>query len=138
MTSNVVIDVLDMTGVACAQKPGGGLQVIDVRLGRAAYNAGLQKDDVIRSFQANAQGYNLLIERGGQKFQLAVRSAPTVAALQGSATNSNLLAGVNSANLKPALTAKTDSNLHKLSAGEKKTAMLIGNSIAAARGQKAS
>jgi hypothetical protein len=130
VTSNVVLDAMDMTGIACALKPGPSptLLVTEVRIGRAAYNAGLQKDDVIRSVQATPDGYKLLIERASVQYQIAVRSSAAATTLQGSAANTNLLASLGAkgahVELKPALTAKADNNLHKLSAVEKKTPVL--------------
>ncbi|MDR3616370.1 MAG: hypothetical protein P4L53_22610 [Candidatus Obscuribacterales bacterium] len=132
VTTNVVLDALDMTGIGCALKPGGSptLLVTQVRIGRAAYNAGLQKDDVIREVQATGDGYKLLIERAGTQYQIAVRSSAAATALQGSASNTNLLASLDAkgahGELKPALIGKADSNLHKLSAAERKTQVLQG------------
>lgn len=135
VTTNVVIDALDMTGVGIAMRPGAtpSLLVTEVRMARAAYNAGLQKDDVIRAFQSTPDGYKLLIERAGAQYQLAVKSSAAAAALQGSASNSNLLASLNGkaikTDLRPALNAKADSNLHKLTAAEKKTPILVGTAL---------
>jgi Mg-chelatase subunit ChlD len=132
VTANIVLDALDMTGVKCALKPGSSptLLVEEARIGRAAYNAGLQKDDVIRDVRATPDGYKLLIERAGAQYQIAVRSSAAATALQGSAFNTNLLTslGTQGANvqLKPALVGKTDNSLHKLSAADKKAPVLQG------------
>jgi Mg-chelatase subunit ChlD len=132
VTSNVVLDALDMTGIRCALKPGSSptLLVTEVRMGRAAYNAGLQKDDVIREVQATPDGYKLLIERAGAQYQIAVRSSAAATTLQASAHNTNLLASLGAkgdhVDLKPALVGKADNSFHKLSAVEKKPPVLQG------------
>ncbi|MDR3615706.1 MAG: hypothetical protein P4L53_19265 [Candidatus Obscuribacterales bacterium] len=77
VSHNEVIDELTRLGLNCGVRTGKApiLQVLDVHLATPAFNAGVEKDDLITGIASGDGFYRLKIDRSGKIYQVELRSA---------------------------------------------------------------
>jgi hypothetical protein len=92
VTTSVVIDALQMTGIKCAVRDGKDLVVTNVHMGTSAYYAGITDGDTIRKITKTPDGLQITAERNNKLYQAYIRSEAAVHALSGAANEFNLLA----------------------------------------------
>jgi hypothetical protein len=77
VSHNEVLDDLTRLGLNCGVRTGKVpiLQVLDVHLATPAFNAGVEKDDLITGITSGDGFYRLKIDRSGKIYQVELRSA---------------------------------------------------------------
>jgi hypothetical protein len=126
ITTNGIIDGLEVAGIKCAIQPDKKTKVIvnEVHIGTPAYYAGITAGDTIINIAPLDGGIQLTFERSGKTFEAFVRSEKASKMLSTSANDFNLLASAKNSALNRQVPQKAialSSGTKSLSSGATKT-----------------